>query len=120
MIKFFTALENSRTVFGDDLFRRYREKDGELGFETAVSKAVFELEMLSLSFLLPADVKLRAPEIKSAFIHLSSKNNEFSESLSRATDHRKRFYNRLDLWSAQLKKIGLTSELNDILTSRVP
>lgn len=116
---FLTALENSRTVFGDDLFRRYREKDGESGFETAVSKAVFELEMLSLSFLSPSDVTLNAPAIKSAFMHLSTTSSDFSESLSRATDHRKRFYNRLDLWSDQLKQIGLTSELNDILTSRV-
>lgn len=116
---FLTALENSRTVFGNDLFRRYREKDGELGFETAVSKAVFELEMLSLSFLSPSDVQPNATAIKSAFMDLSTSSTEFSESLSRATDHRKRFYNRLDLWSARLQEIGLTSELNSILASRV-
>ncbi len=91
-----------------------------MAFETAVSKAVFELEMLSLSFLSPEDVKLRAPELKSAFMHLSKTNSEFSESLSRATDHRKRFYNRLDLWNAKVQEIGPTSKLNDVLASRVP
>jgi hypothetical protein len=116
---FLTALDNSRSVFGDEVFRRYREKDGELGFETAVSKAVFELEMVSLSFLSASAVKLHGPAIKSAFMDLSTKSVDFSESLSRATDHRKRFYNRLDLWSARLQEIGLASELNQFLTSRV-
>jgi hypothetical protein len=116
---FSKALENSRVVFGADLFRRYREKDGNVGFETAVSKAVFELEMISLSFLETSDVKLLASEIRSAFMDISLTNGNFSESLSRATDHRKRFYNRLDLWSAKLKALGLTSQLNDILSSRV-
>jgi hypothetical protein len=116
---FLRALENSRTVFGEDVFRRYREKDKQLGFETAVSKAVFELEMISLSFLKPADVKLRAADIKSAFMDLSITNSEFSESLSRATDHRKRFYNRVDFWSAKLLTLGLPSDLNTILASRV-
>ena len=115
---FLTALSNSRSVFGDDVFRRYREKQGSLGFETAVSKAVFELEMLSLSFLKASDVQLHGPAIKSAFMDLSAKNVEFSDSLSRATDHRKRFYNRLDLWSGKLREIGLASNLNDILASR--
>jgi len=117
---FFKALENSRIVFGDDLFRRYREKDGQLGFETAVSKSVFELQMLSLSFLETTDVTPRAADIKSAFMNLSTTVSEFSESLSRATDHRKRFYNRVDLWGARLQALGLVSELNSILISRVP
>jgi hypothetical protein len=117
---FLNALENSRTVFGDDVFRRYREKDKQFGFETAVSKAVFELEMLSLSFFRSADVKFRAAEIKSAFMNLSLTNSEFSECLSRATDHRKRFYKRVELWNAELRTLGLQSELDTILDSRVP
>jgi hypothetical protein len=115
---FFNALQNARVVYGDEVFRRYRAKDGQLGFETAVSKAVFELEMVSLSYLEAAIVKERAAEIKSAFMSLSVGNEAFSESLSRATDHRKRFYNRLDLWSLELNKLGLASELNTLLASR--
>lgn len=115
---FSNAFENAQVVYGDDAFRRYREKDGKSGFESAVSKAVFELEMISLSYFETSVVQPRAADIKSAFMMLSTTNNEFSDSLSRATDHRKRFYNRLDLWSAELRKLGLISELNSILDSR--
>ena len=48
---FFKALENSRAAFGVDAFRRYREKDRQAFFESPVSKAVFELQMLSMSYL---------------------------------------------------------------------
>lgn len=115
---FVNALDNARSVFGENVFQRYRLKDGQLGFETAVSKSVFELQMLSLSFISPSEVKLHGPAIKSAYMHLSTNSAEFSESLSRATDHRKRFYNRLDLWSTQLQQLGLANELNQILISR--
>jgi hypothetical protein len=74
--------------------------------------------MVSLSYFDGSVVQSRAADIKSAFMMLSANNNEFSDSLSRATDHRKRFYNRIDLWSAELCKIGLVSELNSILAAR--
>ena len=116
---FSTALTNSHTVFGRDVFRRYREKSGVRDFESAISKAVFELQMISLSYLEPAVVNNRSPEIKRAFIDLSINDSDFSESLSRATDHRNRFYNRLNLWTAELDKLGLASELNSLLATRV-
>jgi hypothetical protein len=115
---FFRALQNARMVYGNDVFRRYRIKDGETGFETAVGKAVFELEMVSLSYLDAAVVREWAAPLKAAFMALSLGNEAFSESLSRATDHRKRFYSRLDLWTAELDKLGLASQLNILLTSR--
>ncbi|MGO9240919.1 MAG: DUF262 domain-containing protein [Bryobacteraceae bacterium] len=115
---FSNAFQNARIVYGDDAFRRYREKDGTCAFESAVSKAVFELEMISLSYFETSVVQSRAADIKSAYMMLSTANSDFSDSLSRATDHRKRFYNRLDLWSAELRKLGLISELNSFLDSR--
>jgi Protein of unknown function DUF262 len=77
---FSNAFENAQVVYGDDAFRRYREKDGKSGFESAVSKAVFELEMISLSYFETSVVQPRAAGIKSAFMMLSTTNNEFSDS----------------------------------------
>lgn len=112
---FTKALMNVAFVFGVDSFKRYREKDGVAGFESSVSKAVFELEMLSLSFFAEKEVLSKSPAIAHAFRALSLSDLTFAESLSRATDHRSRFYHRLKLWNAELVKLGLNSELTAAL-----
>jgi hypothetical protein len=114
---FTDAEANVVTVFGDHAFRRYRVKDGVPVFETAVSKAVFELEMLTLSFFSRVTIQQTAPSILDAFKTLSTTNEAFAESLSRATDHRRRFYQRLKLWDAELVKLGLNSPLSQTLGS---
>lgn len=106
-----------KLVFGKDLFKRYREKEGVVGFETSISKAVFELQMISVSFLQEAAVQTQADPIATAFKSLSLANQAFAESLSRATDHRKRFYQRLKLWNAELVKLGLDNDLTVMLAS---
>jgi hypothetical protein len=111
------AQANTATVFGPDLFRRYRVKDGVAGFENSVSKAVFELEMISLSYIDHAALVAKQAEVRHAFETLSLTNQNFAESLSRATDHRKRFYQRLKLWDWELVKMGLGSDLTVVLST---
>ena len=106
-----------KLVFGKNSFRRYREKEGVAGFETSISKAVFELQMISISFLQEAAVQAQADAIAAAFESLSLCDRTFAESLSRATDHRKRFYQRLRLWNAELVKLGLVNDLTAMLTN---
>ena len=112
---FTKALMNVVSVFGVESFKRYREKDGVADFENSVSKAVFELEMLSLSFFTETEVLSKSAAIAAAFRALSLANQTFAESLSRATDHRSRFYLRLRLWNAELVKLGLNSDLTAVL-----
>jgi hypothetical protein len=112
---FANALRNVVSVFGIESFKRYREKDGVADFENSVSKAVFELEMLSLSFLTEKEVLSKSSAIVAAFQALSLADQSFAESLSRATDHRSRFYHRLRLWNAELVKLGLDSDLTAAL-----
>ena len=104
-------------VFGKDSFRRYREKEGVVGFEKSVSKAVFELQMISISFLPEAALLPEAASIAAAFKSLSLTDQTFAESLSRATDHRKRFYQRLMHWNGELVKLGLVNDLTPILAN---
>jgi hypothetical protein len=114
--KLFTDTENMvQLVFGKDSFKRYREKEGVVGFETSISKAVFELQMISTSFLQESAVRAHAGAIAAAFKSLSLGNQTFAESLSRATDHRKRYSHRLRLWNAELVKLGLDNDLTAIL-----
>lgn len=116
--KIFTDSQNKvRLVFGDNSFKRYRDKDGAAGFESSVSKAVFELEMISLSFLAEEDIAPRSADILAAFQSISLKDETFAESLSRATDHRTRLYQRLKRWNAELVKLGLNGELTTILAN---
>jgi hypothetical protein len=112
---FAQAQRNVELVFGKNSFRRYREKDGVFGFETSVSKAVFELEMISFSYLAEDAILQNAPAIAAAFQSLSTSDQTFAESLSRATDHRKRFYQRLKLWNAELVKLGLNGALTSVI-----
>ena len=112
---FITALENSHLAFGGNEFRKFRIKQDAPAYESAISKAVFELQMISLSFLAPTDCSARAVEIKRSFEELSLQSQEFVESLSRATDHRTRFYKRLRLWSEKLLSIGLGDRLSRAL-----
>jgi hypothetical protein len=114
---FFSALHNVKTVFGPNSFRRYREKDGGSRFETSVSKSVFELEMISFSYLEIDSVTKKSTQIKDAFEKLSLDDTVFSESLSRATDHRKRFYQRLKHWNTRLESLGLVSPLGQTLST---
>ena len=102
-------------VFGTDAFRRYREKEGIAGFEKSVSKAVFELQMISFSFLQEMTLQSQAGPIAAAFKSLSLADQTFAESLSRATDHRRRFYQRLRIWNSELVKLGLVNDLTAIL-----
>jgi len=114
---FADALRNAGAVFGNHAFRRYRVKDGTEGFEASVSKAVFELEMVSFSFLDLASIDGKSAQILQAFKSLSLTNERFTESLSRATDHRSRFYQRLRLWNGELRNLGLKSALDGVVAT---
>ena len=102
--KFLQGLANSKTVFGADPFRKYNPTAGR--YETQVSRALFDMQMIALSQLSPDVVRGRAADIKNAYNSLFA-DNGFIESLSRATDHRSRFYSRQRKWMNALTALGL-------------
>ncbi len=114
--QFGRALEASRLVFGEHVFRRYRADDkGKLAYESVVSKAVYDLQMIGLGEIPLESLQSRASEIRISFEKLSAENTEFVEALSRATDHRSRFYLRMRLWAEVLRSLDLNPVFAELL-----
>ena len=109
---FSRACENVNAVFGKNSMRRYNPLTQD--YQGQLSRAVFELQLVSLSTFDTNKVKEKARAIEGAFKELCS-DKVFSELLTRGTDHRKRFYRRFWLWLTRLDQLGLKSELLDKL-----
>ncbi len=110
--EFFLGLKNVKEVFGVHAFRKFISTDAK--YSSSVSKALFDLQMMSLCQL-PLDlVSTRKADIENTFKVLST-DSEFLESLSRATDHRSRFYTRQRKWLDALESIGIRPPLADQL-----
>ncbi|MCR4377117.1 MAG: DUF262 domain-containing protein [Rhodospirillales bacterium] len=110
--EFALGLKNSKEVFGTHAFRKFIPADEK--YSNSVSKALFDLQMMSLCQLSPVSVSARKTDIENAFKALSADAN-FSESLSRATDHRSRFYTRQRKWLGALNSIGIQAPVADQL-----
>lgn len=106
--RFRAALTAVQTVFGDNAFRKYtKPENGEAAYEAVVSKAVYDLQMIGLADVPLEELQGRRAEIEHAFQALSVENEDFIDLLSRATDHRSRFYERMRLWGEKLVQIGI-------------
>lgn len=102
------AVRCVRSVFGEDAFRRYhRLEDGSEVYERVVSRAVYDLQMIGLGDIDRDELERRSDAIRGAFQSLSVENAEFIDLLSRATDHRSRFYQRMRLWAQALASLGM-------------
>lgn len=111
--RFREALEKAILVFGERPFRRYRAGSSKKkvktkpAYERGVSKAVFDLQMMGFEGISIESLAQKKDAIEAAFRNLSTKNEDFAEALTRATDHRSRFYLRMRLWGVELRKLGL-------------
>ncbi|HEY8767818.1 MAG TPA: DUF262 domain-containing protein [Dehalococcoidia bacterium] len=120
--RFLAAMSAVGTVFGGDAYRRFRvEEEGEAlreaeeltsgelaaSYETVVSKAVYDLEMIGLVDIPPGELEVKRQAIRTAFEGLSTESETFVDVLSRATDHRSRFYTRMRLWGERLANEGI-------------
>ncbi len=114
--KFEASLNASLAVFGENVFRRFRIQEPAGGdYERGVSKALFDLQMISLGAIPLQQLEEHRDAINGAFQQLVRADHEFSEALSRATDHRSRFYLRLRRWTGVLQTLGLHSPAADRL-----
>lgn len=105
--KFSAALRASAHAFGQNAFRKFDVRTG--GYERSVSKALFDLQMITLGGMVPAQLQDRRQDIEAAFQNLVRNHRDFSDALSRATDHRSRFYLRMRRWIGALEDLGLHS-----------
>ena len=105
--KFIGALESAAVVFGENSFRRYRRDDSTDRYESGVSRAVYDLQMIGFAAVPLEVLRSRRAEIEAAFRRLSLEDPSFAEALSRATDHRSRFYLRMRRWAAELSALGM-------------
>jgi len=105
--KFSNSLTAALSVFGENAFRKYDVKNGR--YERSVSKALFDLQMITLEGIDNDVLVGRRQEIQIAFQDLIRNDREFSDALSRATDHRSRFYLRMRRWTNALEEMGLRS-----------
>ncbi len=117
--RFDTALTAATAVFGDNTFRRYsRLADSTLSYESVVSKAVYDLQMIGLVDVAPEELQRRRAEIRGVFQSLSVDNSAFIDRLSRATDHRSRFYDRMRFWGEALASLSITPPFVERLPPR--
>lgn len=115
--RFDQAITAVATVFGADAFRRYTIQNGDhaiASYESVVSRAVYDLQMVGLVDVPTGDLQERQQDIKREFQSLSL-DSDFGDLLSRATDHRSRFYRRLRLWGERLAGIGVQAPFYDRL-----
>jgi len=114
--RFDEAVESVRAVFGEHAFRRYRKYKDGLRYEKVVSRAVYDLQMIGLGDIPRGELEQRGGEIRKAFQSLSVESEDFIDLLSRATDHRSRFYQRMRLWAGALGDLDIEAPF----ASRLP
>jgi len=111
-ISFNEALRGCGTVFGNHAFRRFRLDRSTGGrYERVMNRAVFDIQMLGFAGVDITQLIARQAEIQNAFLDLCTSDNEFIESLTRATDHRSRLVFRMSTWFNTLEGIGIVVPL---------
>ena len=111
--KFLGCLTAVSSVFGENVFRKYDPQTKR--YERSISRALFDLQMITLGAFSLETLSARRDEIASQFQDLMCSDREFSDALSRATDHRSRFYLRMRKWTNAIEKLGLHSAAADRL-----
>lgn len=99
---FGSALTVGMSVFGRDKFAHKWTFDEELGegkFERALNRALFDVQVHSLSFETVRDaVSARAPEVLEAFKVVCTENDAFVRSISATTKTADAFITRHRVW----------------------
>lgn len=106
-VDFITAWKRVNIVFDGMAFRRFRvDKEQKLKWDKGINRAVYDIQMLSLKDINDDDLSRKAENIAEAFVEICLKNTAFTDTLSRATADRARFYLRLLVWGKKLRELG--------------
>jgi hypothetical protein len=108
---FMAAVSAVHAVFGDRAFRRVKVIEGESLWDSALNRAVFDIQMLGLQGLSVSDLNAVAPLILASFETLCRNDAAFSESITKSTADRRKFYLRLLMFRDILRKAGLVSPI---------
>lgn len=100
-----TTSEKVLSVFGPRSFRRAERLDGQVHWDAAINRAVFDAQMLVFEKLDAAWVVSNADAIREGFINLCA-DADFSDSVSRATADVSRLRTRVSKVAALLNELG--------------
>src|SRR5581483_252129 len=104
---FYSAIKPVAAVFDLLPFRRvFKDKNGKVVRDRSLNRAVFDVQMLVMEGLDPKWAAAHKEEIMAAFIVLCLEDQNFADSLSRATADKSRLELRLATWKAKLVELG--------------
>jgi uncharacterized protein with ParB-like and HNH nuclease domain len=113
---FQTTIASVDAAFGERAFRKVKiAKDGSGQWDSAINRAVFDIQMVGLGPLPPNELSKLSNDIVYAFEKLCREDSEFSESITRSTADRVKFFRRFRTMRGALRKLGLDpSQLNSL------
>lgn len=100
--KFFKAIENVYLVFGEEAFKLYNE---EGKYTNRVNSPVAEMQLLVLSRFEKEEIDKCKSEIKELFENLCVKDQDFVDSLRRATNNTTKINNRYNKFGKGVESI---------------
>lgn len=115
-LAFQTAITSVDAAFGERAFRKVKiSKDGSGQWDSAVNRAVFDIQMVGLGPLHPSELKKLSDQLVAEFENLCRRDDEFSESITRSTADRTKFFRRFRKLREALRKLGLNpAHLNNL------
>ena len=103
---FQSAVQAVSAAFPEYPFRRFTASASGGEYDRNVNRAVFDVQMLTLSMIRLDWLTEHRDRVNCAFRQLCTEDSSFSDSVSRATADKKRLEYRLSTWAKVLQKLG--------------
>ncbi len=113
-VQFQHAIARVTAGFSDKAFRRVKVRDNGSGvWDSAINRAVFDIQMIGLYTLEIEQLEIISPNLISQFEKLCRGDEKFSDSITKATADRAKFYTRLQKFYDVLIDLGFESSRFD-------
>ena len=118
--EFQKAVNAVKIVFGKKAFRKVKvSKEGKSQWDSAINRAVFEIQMIGLKDIPEKDLFKLSKSIVNEFERLCIENRDFADVITRSTADRTRFYKRFIIFRNILKSLSLFPPILKILPSKI-
>lgn len=117
---FASAVQAVSVAFPEYPFRRFTAAGDGGEYDRNLNRAVFDIQMLTLSMIEPSWLIEHHGEVDAAFRRLCTEDSNFSDSVSRATADKKRFEYRLSMWAKALQELGAELDRPDLIPDTPP
>lgn len=107
---FTNTINNVFSVFGENSFKRIIRDGEQLQIDKNINKSLFDLQMFVCSRLSPKECTEKSKEIIDSFRDLMF-DTEFTDLITRSTDHRTRVIKRINLLLAQLLRHNIKIDI---------